>query len=256
MNSTELQKRLEAAHDILDDKKTTFEKFAALKNLVKGLSSQIDLNLEAAGKELEKLEHMHKGELLELVIEEIPEITEEEKKRKKFLLLFNKHWKEIKSEVTRIQNELKEVKQHGNTAKSQAKGLGRIIGFAKGPLGLITIIAAGIVILNSLSVKVIVKNIGCQSISLLSSPFPIPGMSLPREPIPDGSSAVATLPPLTVGVDSTTPGSLTITIFGISKSFDFGAKDIQFDGTSLTGRNTSLHLGERKEHELKIICKS
>lgn len=254
MNYQEMKKRLQAAEDILNDTKTSFEKFKALKTLVKGMSSKIDLHLEEAEKYLVKFESLQKGAVIDLLIYHHPENSEAEKKRKKLLLLFLAQWKGINSEVKRISSELGSVKSHEATTKSKITFVGKIAAFAKGPLGLITVIAVGIVILQSIVVKVIVRNRGCDSISLFTSPIPIPGMVLPKEDIPNGGSAVVKLPPISMTIDNTVSEQLAVTIFGVKKSFSYGRGKLVFDGDSLTGKVTTINLGIRRDHELIISC--
>jgi len=103
--------------------------------------------LENSSKALSDLEKFQKGEMIELTAEHLPENTEEEKKRKKALLWFIRNWKSLHSEVDRVKKEFEKGTQ-GTEQKIQSGG--RIVGFAKGPFGLMTALA--IIIVISLSV--------------------------------------------------------------------------------------------------------
>ena len=132
---------------------------------------------------------------------------------------------------------------------------GRIFSFAKGPLGIITIIAVGAaIVLQTTSVQVTVKNIGCEAIDLSYVPVALPGLSLPQTPIASGSSGVVTLPPLSITVDGTVPDRFGITAVGFSTSFEAGGVDITVNGTSLRGKKTTINLGERKNHSVIVTC--
>ncbi len=142
MDPLEIKKRMFAAHKILTEQTTSRQKFESIRTLIKGLNLQIDKALESCSKALTDLEKVHKNEIIELTVEKLPEITEEDKRRKKALLWFIKNWKSLQSEVERVQ---KELDQKSKTAdQKMAKGW-KIISTTKGPLGIITIIAVIIV---------------------------------------------------------------------------------------------------------------
>lgn len=138
------RKRIEAAYKILDQDSTSFEKFESARSLIQGINPHLDKLLESCSKELSKLQKLQKGEVIELSAEQLPEETEEEKKRKRILLLFIKNYKALRSEVKRMQKELENPED--KTSKEQWDTVSRIVAFAKGPFGIITAIAIIIVI--------------------------------------------------------------------------------------------------------------
>lgn len=249
---------MQATENLLNEEKTSIEKFESIRSLIKGINPKIDKALALCSQELSKLRKLQKGEVIDLIVENLPEETKEEKKRKKALLLFLVRWKNLKSEVKRVRREFEQAKQQG-TAEGRITAFGKILAFAKGPLGIVTFIAAGIavaaIVLQSMAVKVVVKNNGCEPISFPATPFPIPGLTLPKQAVVSGSSGVITVPPLTVRVDESTRGIMRISLLGITRSFEVGSTEIQLNGTSLSGRANSIRLGERKEHTVVVSCK-
>lgn len=93
--------------------------------------------MEPASRALANLRRIHEGQVIELSAENLPIQTEEQKKRKKALILFIKTFKDLKSEVKRVKAELESVQTSGDQISSFAK----IARFAKGPFGIITIFA-------------------------------------------------------------------------------------------------------------------
>jgi len=113
------------------------------------------------------------------------------------------------------------------------------------------------VLLQTTAVRIVIKNNGCDPINpVVNMPISIPGLTLPRETIPDGGAGVATLPPLNIEVDGTSENTISLKVLGYSMTFELQNKgiDVVFDDTSLLGRKTSINLGEKKEHELIARC--
>jgi hypothetical protein len=86
--------------------------------------------------------------VIELSAEHLPERNEKEKKRKKALLLLIQSWTQLKNEVERVRAELGQTPQN-NSLGENAVHTGKIIKFAKGPFGIITL-AAVIIVASSL----------------------------------------------------------------------------------------------------------
>ncbi|MBI5619488.1 hypothetical protein HY950_00825 [Candidatus Gottesmanbacteria bacterium] len=256
MNYQSIEKRLEAAGQLLQAKEINRATFESLRSFLSGIHPRTDQLLESVSRELKHVEHMQKGDTIDLVIESMPEMTPEQKKRKKAILLFLKFWNDLKTEVSRIEKELgqaKSAKSHGTT-----RAMGRIWAGAKGPLGLITLVAAGIVALKVTEVSIVIKNAGCRPMTPVGSvAVNIPGLLLPSETIPTGGEAVAKLPPIQVSVDATSPNQVRLTMYGLTYNFSLESSDIRliFDGKVLNGSNTSLNLGSQKQHTLIAQCK-
>ena len=138
MDPLETKKRIFAAHKLLTEKTTSKQKLESVKVLIKGINPRIDRLLDGSSKALSDLEKLQKGEVIQLTAEHLPENTEEEKKRKKTLLWFIRNWKSLHSEIDRIKKEFELGKQGG---EQQVASAGKIVAFAKGPFGLITVIA-------------------------------------------------------------------------------------------------------------------
>jgi hypothetical protein len=253
MKYVDVRKRLVAAEKLLRGETTTGQKVESVRKLVKGINPKLDKVLDEIHEALRRLEQVQDQKLIELTADNWPENTEKQKQRKKALLLLLKWWQELKSEVKRVKQEL--AAESPNVAKG-----GRIVGLAKGPLGIITgaavIIAAGLVALNSVAVTVVIRNQGCATVVPQTSVrIALPGLSLPSEPIPAGGQSTATLPPLKFEVDGRGP-ILRLIAYGMTIRFDYPAEtQILFNGTNLIGQNTQIDLGTQKQHQLELRCK-
>lgn len=149
VTSGTFQQKAEAAHSLLTGGTTTREKFESVRTLLKGYHPRMDRILDDCSRHLARYEKVHKGEVIELSAEHLPEHTEEDKKKKRLLLLFIRSWKELRSEVDRVQ-------QERDNDKNQSPGQkvwqwGKIVRFAKGPFGILTIAAVLIVAVTSLT---------------------------------------------------------------------------------------------------------
>lgn len=259
MNYKEAKSKLEAALKLLDAQSTSKERFDSLVSLIKGINPNIDKKLELVAKELEMAEKIHKSKVIELAAEHLPENTQEQKKRKKYLLLFIKYWNELKNEVIRVKKELNSSEEKSNKHQ-QASALGKIFTFAKGPVGIITIAAVGIVVLmKAVSVEVVIKNEGCEYIDVGTSfPVRIPGLSLPKNSIANGASETATIPAVPVSVDFTDGDSVNLKIAGLRVPVEIstGKVDFIFNGSTLLYKETDLNLGASKRHELIVRCEN
>lgn len=249
MDYKSVENRLTAAHTILQADSIDRSAFDSLKALLSGINPKVDKALAAAGKGFKHLDQLQKGDIIELTLEAWPDVTPEDKKRKKAFLLFFKFWNDLKSEVTRVQKELDKSQKSG---QGSVGAWGNILGAAKGPLGIITLVAAGVVMLKVTEVSVTIKNIGCDTLTPPS--MSVPGLKLPGS-IPTGGEAVAKIPPLSFTVDATNRNIARVTILGIGYNFPAGSVRATFDGQELTGAKTDINLGSQKDHTLTIQCK-
>ena len=129
MAFSDTHEKLIAAQKILDAGATSIEKFNSVKNLLKGINPRLDNALNQASGALGRIENLQKGELIELSAGALPEGTEEEKRRKKAILLFIKSLKDVKSEVARVEAEIH--RSEGKSVKEQTGSASRIAYFAK-----------------------------------------------------------------------------------------------------------------------------
>jgi len=258
INYRDAKKRLDAVQKLFSQSSTTLEKARSVVALLKGLNPRMDAVISEYQGHLATIENLAEGSVLTLSAEKLPETTEEEKKRKKFMLLFLKNWNALKGEVARVQGEL-ERPSNGNKPTQDLSMWSRIFHAAKGPLGIVTVIAVGIAILHTTSVSIMVVNSGCNIIEAKSTiPISIPGFRLPNESIPPGGSATVVVPPFPLEVNGTIPGVISIT----SLKFDFSIKlsssisDVTFNGASLIGKKSNIDLSGQKTHTLKIVCET
>lgn len=254
MDHREAHKRLIAAQALLMEPTTTREKISHVFTLLRGAHPSIDSMLHECEKHLSLFDKMASGDVIGLSADHLPENTEEEKKRKKALLLFIGSWRNLKSEVARVQAEFNQNPQSG---AGQASMWGRIFRGAKGPLGVITVIAVGVVAMQQTSVEVTIQNKGCGTMQVSGGiPINIPGLSLPKDPIPSGGSSTLTMPPLSMSIDGTKSGSLSLTALKYSLTFELPStiKDVTLNGTNLLGKKTDVHLSEKASHILVLRC--
>lgn len=257
MDYKSIEKRLLAASSLLDEKTITSAKFESVCQLIKGIHPKLDKKLSTCSKILIDVQKFQREEIIDLSVEALPEDTKEDKKRKKLLLLFLNSWKDLKHEVVRVQSEFEKNIKNGNSRTGKISSVGRILALAKGPLGIITIVAGVIVIINSVAVHVTIKNQGCSPITTTNYlPISLPGLSLPKDPILNGQQAVAKLPPLNFNIDGTSQGFISIQALGLHMNFNLPSQrtDFLFDGTSLLGRQTDIQLSIQSSHELVIQC--
>lgn len=256
MNSRDAYKRILAAQKLLSGSTTTTEKLASVRRLIQGIRPELDEALAACERELATVSKILEGDVVTLAVENLPEGTEEEKKCKKALMFFIDNWNKLKGEIARVQSEL--AASQGSDDKNQNQSpWGNIVKHAVGPLGLVTVIAVGAVLLQTTAVEVVIQNDGCGTFAASKSmPIPIPGFSLPSGEIPSGSSAIATLPPFTISVDGTQSGMLAMKALTFTMSF--GLPDditaVTIDGTSLLNKKTEVHLSDSKTHTLVLQC--
>ncbi|OGG72907.1 hypothetical protein A3A38_03275 [Candidatus Kaiserbacteria bacterium RIFCSPLOWO2_01_FULL_53_17] len=255
MNHHEAHKRLLAAHTLLMEPTTTREKFNSIRTLIEGVNPSLDAALARVEQELSTWDQIQDGDVIHLTAKHLPENTEEEKKRKKWLLLFINSWRQLKSEVARVEQELQSA-DNAQTTGEKASHWGKIFSAAKGPLGIITVLAIGVAVMQQTSVEITIQNKGCATMYPSGSiPFSLPGLSLPKDPIPSGGSAVAELPGLTVNVDGTSSSALVLSVLTFSMTFQLSdVDDVTLDGVSLLGKKTEVRLSESDEHTLILTC--
>ncbi len=257
MDPKTIKKRVLAAADLLSSPTLSKQKVDDLMTLLGGINPTLDRTLAEIKRTWNHFDRLQAGEVIELTLEAIPTATEKDKKRKKYLLLLLSLWRDLKAEVKRVEAEVSSAAVASDTA-TKAGSFWSVIAGAKGPLGIATILAAGWVALQATAVSVSIINQDCAPFTpIVSLPFPVAGISLPRETIPDGGSGVATLPPLTVTVDGTAPRSVKLTALNLSMNFDLNSSGINLtlDGEPLLGAVRTIRLADKKSHTLTISCR-
>lgn len=274
MDSKDFVNRFKAASKILKRQEIDLEAFEDLRELIKGIDPEIDKKLESCSKAFKTAKKLQKKKYLELsqkLIKQMPTETKEEKRRKKALLLFLRYWKQLKSEVKRVQKTYHTATEEDDPSLEKkitiADKITKLFKKTKGPFGLITV-AAGIIVgvqilfsyLTKSSVDIIIKNVGCDPIRQVSSQSisipDIPGLKLPNKDIPSGGSAIATLPPLKVVVDGTQEGVVKISALKLSMDFQLENEGINFyfNNQELLGNRTEIDLKQKPKHELVVSC--
>lgn len=258
MDSKIVQKRILAAQDILQRRSIDAATILSLQTLLSGINPRLDRALSAAAAAAKKVDHLQKGDAIVLAIEAIPDVSPEDKKRKKAILFFLKFWKDLQSEVARVQKEI-DSGQADHSFQGRVGMLGNIFGAAKGPFGLITIAAIVVVGLKMSETSVVIRNDGCQAlVPPTRVTIHIPGLVIPGQPILSGAETVATLPHLPIRADLTYPGNIGIAVAGVPYNFsgDFSGMQFIFDGKELNNATTDLHLENNKKHSLIVKCRT
>lgn len=142
---SDTHERIMSVYQLLQERAITVEAFEHIRTILKGLHPKVDEKLEICSKALDTLQKLQSGDIITLSAEKLSEDTEEKKKRKKALLLFIQSLKNLKSEIKRIDAEFTQANAHGNSLQNQLPAWGRIISPAKGPFGIVTLIALVIV---------------------------------------------------------------------------------------------------------------
>ncbi len=252
MDYQSITNRLLKAETLLNDTSTNKEKFDALRDLIHGINPNLDKTLAQSSDAFSKIEGIMTGDIITVSSEYLPEQTEEEKKRKRAILFFIKTWNDLKGEVRRVRQA---YEQQAAESRTSAGTLTKLIAYAKGPLGLITIAAIALVFLQMQAGKVAITNRGCNSFSppgILT--LPLPGLQLPKGPIVDGATETAVVPPLTLTVDATNKGAIKVKTLGVAYTFKIDNIGLEFDGVTLNGKETDITISRGKTHQLVITC--
>lgn len=258
MNTRVVREKLHAAKDLFSESTTTFGAIRSVSTLVRGAHKDVDRALSQLEQAMVTFEKVDNGEVVELSVEQLPERTDEQKKRKRALLLLISTWKTLGSEIKRVEAELANLDQSG-TASNTLSVWGRVFKVVKGPLGITTIVAVAIVVtMQQTSVSLVINNEGCPTLYASGGvPFAIPGLSLPKDPIVSGGSGKAVLPPLTVTVDGTSRNSLSLKALSFNTTFALPSNivDVTLNGVSMLGRSSTVALLDKDEHEIVLICR-
>lgn len=145
MDVQDTKMRILAAYELLTEEKTTRKKFESIRTLIKGIHPKTDAILDRVSKNMTDFGKFQEGEIIELSVEKLSENTDQEKRRKKALLLFIRSWKDLQNEVNRMRTELTTQQKENVSKGEQSRSVGRIVTAAKGPFGIITVAAIVII---------------------------------------------------------------------------------------------------------------
>lgn len=152
--------KLNSAYELLQGGTISLDAFSQVITLLKGLHPELDKKLAVSSELLNKLQKIQSGDIIALSADALPEETEEDKKRKKALIFFINSINNLKSEIKRVQTEL-------NKTDTSSNSFDKIVYGAKGPFGIITIVAVMIV---GISLFVMPKNNTARQHSLVPTP--------------------------------------------------------------------------------------
>lgn len=143
MSVAQLRQKVEAFGKVLSGESTTFDKLESALALLKGASPNIDKKLDKVLFHLSNLRNIQEGDIVELTLANLPERNEKEKKRKKAILFLLRSIREFRSEIEKVQKELSRS-ERGEQTSTQT--LSNTFAFAKGPFGIITLVAVGVIV--------------------------------------------------------------------------------------------------------------
>ena len=142
MDASSLREKIDSAIRLLSEESTTLAKVERVLTLMHGVDSRIDKRLADINRALGTLKNVSEGDVVELTLENLPEETERDKKRKRAILFLLKSIKELRLEIERVREEL----SSGRSPEQEgAETLGKIAAYAKGPFGIITLLAVIVV---------------------------------------------------------------------------------------------------------------
>jgi hypothetical protein len=258
ISGKESHRKLVAAQALLLEPLTSRQKCSEIKTLLDGLHPKLDGHLTRIEQHLSTWDKVQEGDVIQLSAEHLPEDTEEQKKRKKWLLLLIGFWRDLGNEVERVRVEMAKAESEGGSTTSNVSALGRVVRYAKGPVGIVTIAAAGIVLaMQTTAVNITIENKGCATMYPSGNiPVSIPGLKLPTEPLVSGGTSKVIIPGLTVNVDGSKNGAVTLGVLNYSLGFQLPSniEDVTLNGESLLGKQTQVKLSERDTHVLSLIC--
>lgn len=248
-----IPERLRAAYQLLIEQTTSRQKITTVLTLVRGTDPRIDVLVTKVEEAVLLLDKIQEGDVIMLAADALPETNEREERRKKVLMFFTKSWRELGSEISRIQSEL-----HHRIEIVRPPLWRRFLSFIKWPLLIIALVAIAVMTLEEKSVEITIQNKGCSPLSLPTTmPAWVPGFSLPEEPIVSGVPMVIRIPGLKVHVNGMPEDSIVVQIILQSITFQLppSISSITFDGMSLIGKQRTIALFERPQHNLIITCK-
>lgn len=143
MNKIDIKKRILAAENLLAEETTTIEKVKSIYSLLHGINPRLDTILGKSLRAVNDVEKLQKGEVIELTLTNLPEKTEEQKKRKKAIVFLINTFKDLRTEVERVRSELDNFQKENPNGKAESAF--KVIYSAKGILGITTIVAVLIV---------------------------------------------------------------------------------------------------------------
>ncbi|HCC32190.1 MAG TPA: hypothetical protein DEQ03_19395 [Marinilabiliales bacterium] len=241
---------LKLAAELLCEDSTALVKVEKALSLVKGISPKAEKYLSSSIEIIAKINKISEGAVVELSAQNLPEQTKTQKHRKKLILLLITNLKDFKSEISRLQA----------LQTTSAVGTTKILATLKGPLGLVTVVAAvvvvGVKLIDTKTTSITISNFGCRPIPpLTEKSISLPGLKLPDSTIASGGSDTLSIPTLPLSV-SLSPGSVTLSSIGLNRQFSIPLeyKDVVFDGQSLMNRQTDLKLSSSKTHRLELRC--
>lgn len=249
--------KIHATLDIICQDGSTLEKVEKSLILLRGLSPKTDELLIKSQKIISQINKISGGEVVTLSVENLPTKTVKQKKRRRLLLLLLANFKDLKSEVTRI-NAIAAT----SSAKAGTVKTAKLLATLKGKLGLITIAAAAIVVITKIidtnTAKITVQNLGCRPLGPYSShDINLPGLKIPDIAITDGQSAVVQIPFVNLFRLKLDYSQSQISILNWQKNFSLPAdiKSITLDGRQLIGTDSKLDFSSSTTPQVVISCR-
>ncbi len=254
------KEKIKKALELLCEDSTTIGKIEKVLAMLPKINPKVDKMVADSHDLIEKINKISEGAVLELSAEKLPEKSKKQKKLKKLALLLLTNWKNLGSEIARI-NDLATTATTAGAVKTGGVKTAKILATMKGPLGVITIgaavIVAGSKLLSNMAVEVKMTTSGCRPIGPISEKgVNLPGLKLPKTAVVSGKVEKIVIPPLKMTVDLNRANS-SIKAIGFKQSFSLPSDfaEINYDGQNLMGKETEINLGKSKTHQVEISCK-
>lgn len=250
MTGDKVAEKVRAAIAIMSEPELTLAKAQSILTLLSGINTKLDRLVRASTKALGTLELATSGAYIELVAEQIPETTPEEKKRKKTLLFFIQSWENLGREVLRIESLI----NNGQSVTDSSFWSAVLVG-AKGPFAAVTLLAVVAVGLHFTSTTISIESDGCPPLTAERG-VTLPGMVIPGEALRPGHVVEMRLPPIPITVDGMTPGKISLTspVFHFDFTITDAVTNVTFNGTSMIGRTLPVSLSDQPLHRMRVIC--
>lgn len=145
MTPQDIEKRLDAAHKLLSGNTTGLTQFESIRTLLSGIDKDMDRSLAACSKAIRDIGRLKNGELIPVVAENLPEDTQQNKKKKKRILAFIRTWQQLHQEFHRVRKEVSKWDYRPGESEALSSNnisvIAKIASGIKGPFGFITLVA-------------------------------------------------------------------------------------------------------------------
>ena len=135
-------KKMMSVYQLLSQDSLSLGSLEHATTLLYGIHPDLDEKLSVCEEAISKLQNVLDGDIVTLSAGNLPEENEKQKKRKKTLIFFIGSIKNLQGEIKRIDAEFSSP---SSTPQNTLWHMGKVIKYAKGPFGIVTLAALIIV---------------------------------------------------------------------------------------------------------------